>query len=88
MYVHRRSIDDCATGDKVASNRQLLEIDFHGPVVGRNPEMLPVFQQDHRVIRITEAYGRPHDRIEHWLYVGRRATDDTQDFACSRLLLE
>src|ERR1041384_6991939 len=47
-----------------------------------------VLQSQYHIIDSTNPRGALDDRIEHWLHIGRRATDDIEHLGCCRLMLQ
>src|SRR5215467_6276527 len=57
-------------------------------MVGEDAELTSVVAKRHAQEPIAQLHGARDDRVEDRLNVDLRATDDTQDLACGRLLLK
>ena len=86
--MHRRPVHDSAPRNEIAPEGQALEVERQRPVMRRDPELLPLFQEDHGVHRGAERYRRSDNGVQHRLHVRGRVRDDAEHAARRRLLLQ
>src|SRR5215470_882779 len=92
--MHRPAFEEGSPRDGVPLREsrphpvERLGLLWREPVERRDLEQLPV-EPKHRAKRsIAEPRRACHYGVEHWLDVGRRATDDAENLARRRLALE
>src|SRR5215831_15618696 len=88
MNVNRSAVDDRSAGGCAASEGPSASRHRHLSMHRYMLKDITIDAINQNVARIAQPCGSSRDRVEHWLNVGRRAGDDTQDFTRRSLLLQ
>ena len=86
--MHRFPVNNRSTHGRLTIDRCSLWRRWHGTVYGHRVNDVSINTVNYRISRLAQPRSVLGHRIQHWLNVSGRASDDAQDLAGRRLPLQ